>query len=64
MNRRQFLLGAGAMGLAGARPGLAEAHFPDRLHQFVWRNWELANTDAMARVVRCRERDILRIGRS
>jgi hypothetical protein len=23
-------------------------HFPDRLHLFEWRNWELANTDRPA----------------
>ena len=28
---------------------IPEPHFPDRLHLFVWRNWELANTDRMAR---------------
>jgi hypothetical protein len=28
-----------------------EPHFPNRLYQFVWRNWDLANFDRMARVV-------------
>jgi hypothetical protein len=28
-----------------------EPHFPDRLHLFVWRNWELANTDRMAQIL-------------
>ena len=28
-----------------------EPHFPDRLHTFVWRNWELANLDRIATVL-------------
>lgn len=31
-----------------------EPHFPNRLYQFVWRNWELANLDRMAKVVQSR----------
>src|ERR1700761_435907 len=30
---------------------IAETHFPDRLHLFIWRNWELANVDRMAQVL-------------
>src|SRR5690242_5396228 len=64
MNRRRFLqttpavllcsnrlmrpLGAQTLGQVAA---LSEEHFPSRLHQFVWRNWELANLDRMATVV-------------
>ncbi len=64
MNRRRFLqaANAGLLGLQAAgfslaaqelKPiaALAEEHFPSRLHQFVWRNWELANLDRMAAVV-------------
>ncbi len=43
---------------------IAETHFPDRLHQFVWRNWELANTARIAEVAGCRAADILAVGRS
>lgn len=64
INRRTFLQAANA-GLVGLPwcgvpaqaetlkpiPALAEEHFPSRLHQFVWRNWELANLDRMAAVV-------------
>src|SRR3954451_1436602 len=32
-------------------PAIPEPHFPNRLYQFVWRNWDLANLDRMARVV-------------
>lgn len=42
---------------------LAEPHFPDRLHQFVWRNWELANLSRMAEVVNARPEDVLELGR-
>ena len=65
MDRRRFLQAAQA-GLLGFQAGgfplaaqalkpiaaLEEEHFPSRLHQFVWRNWELANLDRMSAVVR------------
>lgn len=31
---------------------IPEPHFPDRLHLFIWRNWELAKTDRLAQVLR------------
>ncbi len=62
MRRRTFLL-APAL-LAQPRPGEAEAHFPGRLHQFVWRNWELANIERMAAVAGCPPARLLVIGRS
>lgn len=43
---------------------LAETHFPSRLHQFVWRNWELANLDRMARVGGASPAQVSAIGRS
>ena len=39
-------------------------HFPDRLHAFVWRNWQLVPARRMAEVVRASARDIVRLGRS
>lgn len=63
MDRRRFLrtanagvLGFYASGLPlqpqglGTIDALEEEHFPSRLHQFVWRNWELANLDRLAAV--------------
>ena len=47
----------------GAEP-IAEPHFPSRLHLFVWRNWELANADRMAEVIRTKPKVILDIGAS
>ncbi len=77
MQRRTFLSAippacfAGALPLPlGAEPrfasvpALVEDHFPSRLHQFVWRNWELANLERMAQVLRCRPGQVEAIGRS
>ncbi|MGO8926331.1 MAG: hypothetical protein ACLQU3_05505 [Limisphaerales bacterium] len=38
-------------------------HFPDRLHAFVWRNWQLVPARRMAEVVGASARDIVRLGR-
>jgi hypothetical protein len=72
MDRRTFMLGAGglaagAFGLPSlraqpARDPVPEPHFPDRLHLFVWRNWELANLDRMAKVAGCRPDDLAAVG--
>ncbi len=32
-------------------PAVMLEHFPDRLHAFVWRNWELVDTPTLARTV-------------
>ena len=37
-------------------------HFPDRVHAFVWRNWELVPASDMARVIGAREEDVLNLG--
>src|ERR1039457_2059686 len=39
-------------------------HFPDRLHAFVWRNWQLVPARRMAEVVGASAGDITRLGRS
>ena len=38
-----------------------EPHFPSRMYQYVWRNWELANLDRMATVVDARPADLARM---
>lgn len=43
---------------------IPEPHFPSRLHQFVWRNWELANTDRMAKVIGTTPEIVLALGSS
>lgn len=65
MTRRTFFAAAPFLAAAPNRaPALQESHFPDRLHQFVWRNWELVDIDRMARVVGCSPRDLLAVGQS
>ncbi len=39
-------------------------HFPDRLHAFVWRNWQLVPARRMGEVVGAGASDIVRLGRS
>jgi hypothetical protein len=65
MNRRSFLQTTPAALVAGRGlvvsaldaqtlgevTPISEDHFPSRLHQFVWRNWEIANLDRLAQVV-------------
>lgn len=62
MRRRTFLLSAFAPGTPAPAP-LAEPHFPSRLYQFVWRNWELANLDRMAAVVHAKPTDLAAMAR-
>ena len=75
MHRREFLGFAPVMGmlsraavpavLRAAAPSLApipESHFPSRLHQFVWRNWEIANVDRMAMTVHTTPERLLELG--
>ena len=49
----------------GAAPeALNFAHFPDRLHAFVWRNWTLAPLERMAETVGATEAELLAVGKS
>jgi hypothetical protein len=43
---------------------LEESHFPSRLYQFAWRNWELANLDRMAMVIGATETQVEQLGLS
>ena len=45
-------------------PPIPEHHFPDRLHLFIWRNWEIANVERMAEVLKTTPGRILEIGES
>src|SRR5262245_59838200 len=71
MKRRIFLAGLASSAVVAARlqelhaaTPLEERHFPSRLYQFVWRNWELANLDSMARVVGSTPQRLADLGRS
>jgi hypothetical protein len=50
--------------LAAGPEAIGEPHFPSRLYLFVWRNWELANTERMAKVIRTAPETILELGAS
>jgi len=50
--------------MGGAPAPVASPHFPDRLHAFIWRNWQLVPVERMAKVVGAQPEDILRIGRA
>ena len=39
-------------------------HFPDRLHAYVWRNWQLVPLARLARVVGARPSDLRRLGKA
>ncbi|MEX2015133.1 MAG: hypothetical protein WD873_00760 [Candidatus Hydrogenedentales bacterium] len=47
-----------------APDALALPHFPDRLHAFVWRNWQLVPPERMAETVGATPEQILALGRS
>ncbi|MBL8227995.1 MAG: hypothetical protein JNL98_05945 [Bryobacterales bacterium] len=71
MNRRLFLTlppaaffaEAGAEGSFPEVTAIAEPHFPNRLYQYVWRNWDLANLDRMAAVVGARPAQLAELAR-
>jgi hypothetical protein len=73
LKRRSFLYGVPPAlllpwvleGASGFRKvsAVPEPHFPNRLYQFVWRNWELANLDRMAAVIRARPEQIVALGK-
>lgn len=56
----------GAMELpSGPTPeALTFAHFPDRLHTYVWRNWSLIPVERMAEVIDATPEQVVALGRS
>lgn len=71
MNRRDFVQLSAFLAAGGwkaramtSSTAIPEPQFPSRLHLFVWRNWELANVDRMAQVVRATPEQILKMGAS
>ncbi len=49
----------------GAQPdALATPHFPDRLHAFVWRNWDLVDADRLGKVLGTTAANVTSIARS
>lgn len=60
---------AGFMLLAALPSGptpepVAAPHFPDRVHAFVWRNWQLIPAEDMARVLGTSRENVLRTGKA
>jgi hypothetical protein len=45
-----------------APPPVPFEHFPDRMHAFIWRNWQLVPPERMAETLGAKPEDILRIG--
>jgi len=67
MRRRDLLKAVPLLAIVPSAPGqapISELHFPSRLHQFIWRNWELANGDRMARLLKTSEQNVLKLGAS
>ena len=74
MQRRSFLKavppalllpwGGNAHGAFPAIAAVPEPHFPSRLHLFLWRNWDLANLDRVAKVVQARPSDLAELGKA
>jgi hypothetical protein len=60
----QGTLSVADLPVGSAPKPLALPHFPDRLHAFIWRNWQLVPARRMAEVVGARSSDIVRLGRS
>lgn len=67
MQRRAFLQTAppalllpwgAAHAALSSTAAILEPHFPSRLYQYVWRNWDLANLDRIAVVVHARPREL------
>ncbi len=49
----------------GAAPAaIASRHFPDRVHEFVWRNWNLVSTAKIAKVLGASEQNVLEMAAS
>jgi len=55
---------AAALPRGNAPQPVPAPHFPDRLHAFVWRNWQLVPARRMGEVVSASAGDIVRLGRS
>ena len=44
--------------LGDARPAIVSRHFPDRTHEFVWRNWGAVEPDKLAAILRTSQTDV------
>jgi hypothetical protein len=58
------LMRADVLPKGSAPPAIQFKYFPDRLHAFVWRNWELVSLERMAEVLETTPENVRKIGRS
>ncbi|MEX2168647.1 MAG: hypothetical protein WD851_05025 [Pirellulales bacterium] len=58
------LLVAAALPEGNAPDALVARHFPDALHAFVWRNWQVTPVERMAATVGAQPEEILALGRA
>ena len=56
--------GDAVLPIGDARPAIASKHFPDRVHEFVWRNWNAVEPAKLAKVLRAAEQDITALATS
>lgn len=54
----------GTLPTGDAKPALSAAHFPNRLYEFVWRNWELVAPKKIASVIGATEAEVRDIAES
>ncbi len=47
-----------------SKPALTFSHFPDRMHAFVWRNWESVSLEKMAEVLGTNAGNVRAVGES
>jgi hypothetical protein len=59
-----FVMMATELPMGPAPEPVSAPHFPDRLHAYVWRNWEVAPTERLAEVVGAAPEDIVRMGKA
>lgn len=56
------LFGAVELPVGSAPDALDAGHFPDRLHAYVWRNWQLVPAERLAEVVGAEREQIVEMG--
>lgn len=47
-----------------ARPALVSPYFPDRVHEFIWRNWKVVTPVKLAQILGTSERNVAAIAGS
>ena len=58
------LAGGEELPKGSSRPGLESPWFPDRLHAFVWKNWESVSAERLAEVIGATPENVRQMGRS